>query len=225
VSSRLPHAGLHEGETAGKKSSIIVFEGIDGSGKTSVSRHVYRQLRKELSVKLTSEPYDRKVLETARGFDALFPKSPADAISCGALLFTCDRARHTLLMEKWVAGGKTVLCDRYFMSTLAYQGAQFAMHGVDRNAWLRSINEPFLGIPDILVYLESAPSAAMRRIIARDRDRSVFESEDFLCEVSRIYAAEYERFGGMKIRINSDRQIEDVQRDALAFIKKSLKVR
>ena len=210
---------------ARKKSAIVVFEGIDGSGKTSVSRYVYSKLRKEMSVKLTSEPYDRKVLETARGFESFFSKSRIDAIRCSALLFTCDRAGHTLLMEKWAAEGRTVLCDRYFMSTLAYQGAQFSMRGIDMNEWLRSINEPFLGIPDILVYLESAPSAAMRRVIARKSGRSDFESEDFLGEVSRIYSREYERFGGRKIRINSDRQIEDVQKDALVFIKRSLEVK
>ncbi len=206
------------------KPIFIVVEGIDGSGKTTVSRLVYNKLSRLCRVKLTSEPFDRTILKLAEVSQKKFADSPILAIDCSALLFTYDRARHTLNIRRWLSEGRSVICDRYFMSTIAYQGAQYRMAGSDRSSWLRSINRPFIDAPDMLIYMESDPSVAIKRIKERGADSPLFENELFLRETAAAYAREYRAFRGIKRRIKADRPVAEVCEEALDAIKKAMEL-
>ena len=199
-----------------------MFEGIDGSGKTTVSKFVFSRLRKVCSIRLTSEPYDRDVLATAESCERRFAGTPVSAIDCSALLFTHDRAVHTLNIRRWLSQGRTVLCYRYYISTIAYQGAQYSMEGVDRSSWLRSINAPFAGVPDMLIYMDSDPSVAIGRIKKRGACSPLFENERFLRETAAAYRREYRSFRGLKLRIDADRAEDEVRGETLSAIKSAM---
>lgn len=89
---------------------LVTFEGIDGAGKSTVAREVYRALCDAGDeVILTSEPYDR---------DAWAAADP----TWTANDFIRDRQRHFReRVRPAMAGGQTVLCDRGAASTFAYQ--------------------------------------------------------------------------------------------------------
>jgi dTMP kinase len=103
-----------------------------------------------------------------------------------ALLFMADRAQHTLEISKNVEEGKVVICDRYYVSTLAYQGVTLERLVPDPVLWLRAVNAPIIRRPDITFYFMIDPETAMRRMKDRD-EKSKFEKLSFLKRVASIY--------------------------------------
>ncbi len=179
-------------------------------------------MRKVCSVKLTSEPYDRTILATAEACERKFADAPVSAIDCSALLFTHDRAVHTLNIRRWLTQGMTVLCDRYFMSTIAYQGAQYRLKDVDRSSWLRAINRPFMDAPDMLIYMDSDTSVAISRIRSRGAHSPLFENEQLLRETAASYRREYRAYRGAKLSINANGRASEVCEEVLYAIKSAM---
>lgn len=106
-----------------KKGKFITFEGIDGSGKTSLIKAVACELRKHnLDVLVTQEPGGTKLGQQLREI-YLKTQEPVSALS-EALLFAADRAQHVeFIIKPALEKGKIVISDRFADSTLAYQGA------------------------------------------------------------------------------------------------------
>ena len=164
------------------RPALVTFEGIDGSGKTTIARRVYRELRRRgVRAVLTSEP-TRSWLGTA------VRRSYRDDVGpfAESLLFLADRARHTEEIRRWLRSGKVVLCDRYADSTYAYQGARLAGSMKDPIRWLRSVSAPFVVQPDVTILLRVTPEQGLRRI-ARRASRIRFERRAFLSKVARNY--------------------------------------
>ncbi len=163
--------------------AFIVLEGIDGTGKSSVSRRLREWLESQgREVVLTAEPTQDWLGMAVRraNQEDLDPRTES-------LLFTADRCQHTLRIREWVRQGKVVICDRYFGSTVAYQGA--ALEGsMGENAvpWLMALNGPVAMRPDLTVLLISDPRTSMRRIGGRE-ELSKFEKEGYLGRVQGIY--------------------------------------
>ena len=113
---------------------FIAFEGLDGAGTTTHSKHLAEKLRENgYEVVLTCEP----TADTPTGKrirDALqhkFQISPKDL----QLLFTEDRAAHLKdTIEPALSNGEIVITDRYFFSTLAYGALNVEME------WLKEIS-------------------------------------------------------------------------------------
>lgn len=102
---------------------FITFEGIEGSGKTSHARSTAEFLRnKGHECFITREPGGTRIGEKIRAI-LLDPLSKDMGPLTELLLYTADRAQHVSeCILPLLAAGKTVLCDRYFDATMAYQG-------------------------------------------------------------------------------------------------------
>jgi dTMP kinase len=102
---------------------FISFEGIEGSGKTSHVRSTAGFLReKGHDCVITREPGGTRIGEKIRAI-LLDPLSKDMDPLTELLLYTADRAQHiSECVLPLLAAGKTVLCDRYFDATIAYQG-------------------------------------------------------------------------------------------------------
>lgn len=113
--------------------SLIVIEGPDGAGKSTLAKALASSLRAEgRAVSLTSEPWDRATLDHARGL------SPRAAHA----QFIADRARHIeRVILPALARDEVVVCDRYALSGVVYALAQEPELGV-RSAWLREGVDP-----------------------------------------------------------------------------------
>ena len=126
---------------------LLVLEGIDGAGKSTLQRQLAAWCRERGRTVVTSrEPTDgphgtalRQSAKTGR----LSPEAELD-------LFLKDRAEHAaILIRPALARGEIVVLDRYYFSTAAYQGAR----GLDVPAIIAA-NEEFAPIPDLVLLLD-----------------------------------------------------------------------
>ncbi len=158
---------------------FIVFEGPDGSGTTRHSGVLAERLRQNgKTVVLTAEPTESPIGQEIRGLlnGATLPS--ADAVQ---LLFCADRADHVAtVIGPALQEGKTVICDRYVLSTIVYGAAQ----GVDRG-WLAEINAKFPK-PDLLFIMLPPFDVCMERIRRREQTDQ-FEMENLQRRVYENY--------------------------------------
>ena len=190
---------------------LVTFEGIDGSGTTSVAKKVAARLRRRgLPVVLTTEP-------TKTWLGDAVKRSYKEPVSnfTEAFLFIADRATHTTAIEKMLRRGKLVICDRYCDSTYAYQAARLKGMVKDPMKWLERISEPFIIEPDLTILLDIDPRRGLRRIAAR-KNTVHFENEPFLKQVRRNYLtlARKKRF----IILDASRSLDGVVEDSVKAI-------
>ncbi|MFN3505118.1 MAG: dTMP kinase [Caldimicrobium sp.] len=170
-----------------RKGNLIVFEGIDGTGKTTI----FKLLQEErffkdclFSFEPTSGTYGQK-LRTLLSQKTIAKKPLLENSSIKKELlelFILDRKEH---VENFILPnlkkGKNIILDRYYLSTLAYQG-----EGEDFLALLKR-NETIAPLPDWVIYFELSPEEAIKRVYSRGEDKSIFEKEDELRRISYNY--------------------------------------
>ena len=182
--ARLPCACERIEEVVVKRGTLIVFEGIDGCGKsTQLNLLAERLVRSGLDVVSTKEPTDgpigRQIREMARSGKTVSPEQEL-------AWFMEDRREHVdEVLNPAVASGAIVLCDRYSLSTVAYQGAR----GLDAEEILRANEEQF-PLPDLALIFEISAREGMARVSARGGvAEPVFEEEEFLSRAERVFAS------------------------------------
>ena len=167
-----------------KKGRFIVIEGIDGAGKTTQIEILAQKLREDgRTVHVTAEPTTSVSGGLLR--DALGGISNRTACEMAAL-FVLDRIFHNVnpnginaMLEK----GIDVICDRYYYSSLAYQGSQTDFDWVkDMN-----LNCPEIRIPDICVFLDLAPEESLKRISKGRTTTELYEKLDTLESVRKRF--------------------------------------
>ena len=183
-------------------TAFIVIEGIDGCGKSTAAEALANAMDDE--VILTREPTDSWIGSAVRTGTRGEASPYLDA-----LLFMADRAQHTLAIEDWLKKGRTVICDRYYHSTVAYQTAYLRRSSLGDNFdWLLDANRRISIHPDLTFLLLVDPEQAMERAGSRGT-LSRFERLDFLKEVQ----ANYERLAQSDdsiVRIDAEMAPEDV---------------
>ena len=197
------------------RGRFITFEGIDGSGKTTIARRVVEALRQSgyRSV-LTTEPTDSWLGRAVK-------KSYDDDVGplAETFLFLADRARHTTDIRKWLEAGAIVVSDRYADSMYAYQGARLEALLSDPMRWLQHVSAPAIVEPDLTILLDISPALGLRRIAGRRR-KVRFETRRFLERV----AANYRRLAKARrfVSIDGSGSADDVTGRALAAISRRL---
>lgn len=148
--------------------AFIVLEGPDGSGKSTQMRLLRETLAaRSLDIVWTREPGGTPIGEQIRG--VLHDLGNVSMLPITeALLYSAARAQHVAeVIRPALARGATVISDRYYASTLAYQGYG---HGLDLDM-LRGITARVTGglEPDLTVYLDLPPDRGLARKL-KDRD-------------------------------------------------------
>jgi dTMP kinase len=173
----------------GNKGLLIVFEGIDGSGKTTQAKTLLRGLRaRGIAAVFFREPtggrWGREIRRKAIRRDSLTPGEELE-------LFVKDRREDVAKnLGPALAAGNVVVLDRYYLSTIAYQGAK----GLDPGRILR-MNETFAPKPDLVFILDVEAGTGLSRIGDRKRKEELFEREDYLDKVRELFNG----FRGRKI--------------------------
>lgn len=174
---------------------FIVFEGIDGSGKSTQAQRLADYFKtRSVPVILTAEPSD-----SPSGLLLKSLKSRLDP-ETEAQLFIEDRRHHVQnVILPSLAAGYSVICDRYVYSSVAYQGSR----GISPDEILNR-NFQFAPVPDIVFLIEIPVELAMERIRKnRSGNFSAFEKLESLRQVDRIYRSldrkEIVRIDGTKI--------------------------
>ena len=167
--------------TANKKGRLIVLEGIDGAGKTTQAALLQAHLEaKGRKVYRTAEPTPLPTgIALREALGGKVKKSECEM----ATMFVMDRIAHNIhptegLLAKLDAGFD-ILCDRYYYSSLAYQGQ------ATDYAWVKTMNLdcPEIRKPDLCIYLDLTPEQSLERI-TRGRDKlEIFENVETLTKV------------------------------------------
>jgi dTMP kinase len=165
-----------------KKGVLIVLDGIDGTGKTTQAKRLLEALRSRgWDAVYFREPSDSKwglaIKRKAGVVGSLSPKEELD-------LFLKDRKENVREnIKPALAKKKAIVCDRYYFSTIAYQGAR----GIDPEM-IRVQNESFAALPDLVFILDIPPEKGLARIeISREKMDLHFEKEDYLAKVREIF--------------------------------------
>jgi dTMP kinase len=165
---------------------LIVIEGLDGAGTTTQTKRLVDVLNargtKALATREPSDgPVGRLIREMLGGGHAI----EGEKLSQGTfgLLFAADRLDHCQReVEPALAAGITVISDRWYHSSLAYQGT-----GADRD-WITMLNARARK-PDLTIFLKVRPAVAAERRAAARRQEELFEQLQMQIEVDAGYTA------------------------------------
>lgn len=179
-----------------KKNLFLALEGIDGSGKSTQTRLLAERLKAAgHRVYTTFEPTDSPIGSLIRNIFSGRLEGDHRTI---AGLFVADRLDHLLNQTngilKKLGEGYTVVTDRYYFSSYAYQGAHAPMDWViEANAQSAALLRPHLNI-----YLDMPPEAAMERLRQGRNQIDLYESLNNLRSVHARYEEAFERMGSVE---------------------------
>jgi dTMP kinase len=189
---------------------LIAFEGIDGTGKSTLARRLAARLRDAgLEVVETSEPS-----QSSAGMKLREIFAQRDRTTTGEeelALFHEDRAEHVQkVVRPALARGAWVVQDRTFWSTAAYQGAR----GVPVVEILaRSLR--IAPKPDVTLLLTLAPDRALARITQGRERATSFEKLEDLRQVAGVYAGLAAREPSI-VTIDADRPVDQVEESVVS---------
>ncbi len=162
---------------------FIVFEGIDGAGTETQSKLLFNYLRrrKKSVVKLL---YPDKKGVMGKLIYKYLDKEHHLPTEIQFLLHLADFAKDQLRIKNWLKQGKIVISDRYFTSTLAYQGAK----GFSLNKALLAAKIFELLKPDLVIFLKVSPETSIRRKHREKRRLDLHEAnKKLLKQVAAFY--------------------------------------
>lgn len=193
------------------KGKLIVIEGIDGSGKSTCAKNLAEKLN-SINIKTiyTFEPthshYGAKLRDGMLSEDLDAEEE--------LLLFVKDRKEHIEYMIKpALEEGYFIILDRYFYSSIAYQGAK----GIDINRII-NMHKDFIIKPDIVFIFHLPIDIALNRIISKRGIADRFENGTYLKKVDKIFHSFNEPF---IYHIDTDKDIKIINDELFNILEKS----
>jgi dTMP kinase len=203
---------------------FLVVEGLDGAGTTTQARRLAAALREAgRGVHVTAEPSAGPVGALARQvLSRRLGGGPgrAEGFDPGALalLFAADRLDHLRAeIEPRLAAGDDVVCDRFTLSSLAYQS--LTCGGID---WVEAVNARARA-PDVTLFLRVSPRVALARRRAENGGGELFEVPEFQRRVARAYercVARLREAGERVEVVDGERPVEEVTAALAAAVRR-----
>lgn len=189
---------------------LITFEGIDGTGKSTLIKQVGEYLKsKNLNTLITYEPYDEDIRNLIKSGKYL-PKAEL-------ALFTADRVQHIEnIILPALKDNMIVLCDRFIDSTIAYQ---FGGNGISPDiikAMYKLLNYPIY--PERTYYLDIPVSEAMFRISKRyskEYDKYDCQSYEFYQNIQMGYKQAIREDPSRFCTVDANRSINKILSDVI----------
>ncbi|MBW1650371.1 MAG: dTMP kinase [Deltaproteobacteria bacterium] len=173
------------------RGKFIVFEGIDGSGKTTqVQRIANRLIKEKKKVYKTFEPTDGPIGSLAKQMMTRRIKADNKTI---ALLFAADRIDHLLNdingIMTMLQDGINVISDRYYLSSYAYHSPYIQMEKViEANAISAQILKP-----DINIFIDTEPQTAFNRLKKKGSRLQLYENIKNMQKVREFYFKAFDK--------------------------------
>lgn len=208
------------------KGKLIVFEGVEGAGKTTQMQRLIHWLQASCLLRVplvaTREPGGT---ELGRGLRHLLLKQDSgESVSDRAelLMYAADRAQHVeTFLKPELSKGTIVLCDRFTDSTIAYQGYG---RGLNLNL-IKQLNEIATGglQSDLTLWLDINVEGGLARVRDRgERDRIEQADLKFHRLVQQGFAELAEVNKSRIVRINGDRPEYEVAQEIQAIVTRKL---
>lgn len=196
---------------------FITVEGIDGCGKSTQARLLVEDLeRAGYDVLALREPGGVAISEKIRAL-LLDPAHAEMSATCELLLYEAARAQlvHEVVAPA-LAGGRIVVCDRFYDSTTAYQGYA---GGVPLDAVTRA-NELAVGAcaPDLTLVFDIDPALAAERTVSRTQDRMEAKGIAYQQHVAEGFRAIASAEPARVKRIDAARDIDAIHADVMAAV-------
>lgn len=193
---------------------FIVLDGPEGCGKSTQARLLAEHLQSlGRDVLLVRDPGTTRIGERIRAI-LLDPDHGEMNMRCEMLLYMAARAQMLAeMIEPALAAGKTVICDRFVSSTLAYQLGGDGL----TEAEIRAVAEVAMRgrWPDLTIILDMPAQASFARV-KRAKDRIEQRPLEYHEQVRRNYLAQAAADPTHYRVIDAARGVEDVQKDVLA---------
>lgn len=195
-------------------AKFIVFEGIDGSGKSTQIKLLSERLEKQgIKTSLSAEPTAYPSGKHIRKVLAGDIKVSDDEL---AVLFASDRANHNTNpdggIESLLSNGVTAISDRYYYSSMAYQGVVI---GLPRVMQL-NLENPDIRHPDLCIFLDLEPQQSLDRINARHISTEIFETYEYLDKTRKTFFNVIDTMrerGDNIVCIDASRTVEEIAED------------
>lgn len=205
------------------KGKFIVFEGIDGAGKTTQVELLAKNLRglgREVS--LCAEP---TALESGKAIRRVLSGAEKKSECQIAAMFVLDRIAHNIDEEVGIevltAKGIDVISDRYYYSSLAYQGSATDYE------WVKKMNlgSPEIRRPDLCIYLDLLPEQSLERISKGRESVEIYENLEKLTSVRNKFLSVIEDLcgdGESIYVVNANRAPDEIADEIFAIVSKHL---
>ncbi len=201
---------------------FIVFEGIDGSGKSTQIKNISRHLKTlNYGVYSTFEPTDGPIGLLIR--QMLSGKVATDQRTI-ASLFAADRTDHLVNkvngIRKKKDQGEVVLCDRYYFSSYAYHAQYIDMEWVIH---VNSLNAEILR-PDVTIFIDVDPKVCFERIKSSRSEFEMYEKIDIMEKVRTNYFKAFDTLKDLEnvVIIDGNSTMETVENAILNEVQKIL---
>ena len=211
-----------------KKSFFIVFEGIEGCGKSYQSKKLYNNIRKKgLSTVLTREPGGTQSAEKIRKLilEDYFNKTSKEKFHkyTDTLLYLAARNEHVQnKIKKSISKKKIIICDRFIDSTLAYQ-----VYG-------KGINKKFVDLihkqilrkikPDITFLLKVSINKALERLKKRKKKNRYDKfSKNFYIKAQKSFVKIAKRNKNSHIILESSSDNQKLEKEILNIVLKKIR--
>lgn len=205
------------------KGIFIVFEGIDGAGKTTQVDLLAQNLASlGREVSLSAEP---TTLATGKAIRRALSGEEKKSECEMAAMFVLDRIAHNINSETGIRAlterGIDVISDRYYYSSLAYQGTATDYE------WVKAmnINSPEIRRPDLCIYLDLLPEQSLERISRGRESLEIYENLEKLTAVRAKFLSVVEdlrRDGESIYVVNAARAAEDIAKEIFEIVKKHI---
>jgi dTMP kinase len=194
-----------------ERGRFIVIEGLDGAGTTTQVERLGDALRaRGIAVELTREPTNGPLGAVLR--QAIEGRLTLDPVAM-ALAFAADRADHLFDeqggVERHLREGRWVVCDRYLLSSFAYQPSE----RIERE-WVAQINAHSIE-PDVTVFVDVEPEICVERITARSSSDELFHAVEPLAAARANYRAAIDAGApvGVLLEVDGARGVDEVAAD------------
>lgn len=196
---------------------FIVFEGIDGSGKTTQISLLKQALTERgIACQLTCEPTEAAMGRLLRKY--LKGEQTADPRAVAAL-FAADRLDHITAKDgicDMLSRDITVICDRYYLSSYAYQGGDCGRE------WVIELNKKAreLAKPDVHIFLDIPAEQSMKRVTDRGEGKEIYEKPKKQKQIRKEFLQLFDELGESEniLVIDACRSPEKIAEDIISKI-------
>lgn len=202
-----------------EKNQFIVIEGLDGCGKSTQIQRLAAALRaRGEKVHITAEPTN---FETGAYLRRILAESQEKDMYLQAALFLADRLEHITHPEfgvsRYLKEGYTVICDRYYYSSFAYQGTA---SDID---WVMKINLdcPQILTPDLCIFLDVNPDTCKQRIDAvREKPELYEKSTSLMRNIRNNFLSVLKALQKSQniVIIDANKSLDDVEKEILKYV-------